>query len=62
MPEEERRADLDKTLNNPIPRAGTVEDIANAVSFFCQPASGFVTGQHLYVSGGADLLTSGTGI
>jgi 3-oxoacyl-[acyl-carrier protein] reductase len=36
----------------PIQRMGTPEDVANAVSFFCAPASGFVTGQTLFVCGG----------
>jgi 3-oxoacyl-[acyl-carrier protein] reductase len=54
-------ADLRKTALNPIPRLGQVEDIAQAVAFFCAAESGFITGQHLYVSGGADLLTSGIG-
>jgi 3-oxoacyl-[acyl-carrier protein] reductase len=36
----------------PIGRAGTPEDIANAVSFFADERAGFVSGQTLYVSGG----------
>jgi 3-oxoacyl-[acyl-carrier protein] reductase len=36
----------------PLQRMGTPEDVANAVSFFCAPASGFVTGQTLFVCGG----------
>jgi 3-oxoacyl-[acyl-carrier protein] reductase len=34
-----------------IPRFGTVEDIANVVEFFLSPASGFVTGQMIYLGG-----------
>ncbi|WP_358199006.1 SDR family oxidoreductase [Pseudonocardia sp. NPDC049154] len=36
----------------PVARAGEVEDIANAVSFFVDERSGFVSGQILYVAGG----------
>lgn len=36
----------------PVQRMGTPEDVANAVSFFCAPQSGFVTGQTLFVCGG----------
>lgn len=36
----------------PVQRMGTPEDVANAVSFFCDDRSGFVTGQTLFVCGG----------
>lgn len=36
----------------PVGRMGTVEDVAHAVSFFCDPRSSFVTGQTLFVCGG----------
>lgn len=36
----------------PVQRMGTAEDVANAVSFFCDARSGFVTGQTLFVCGG----------
>lgn len=36
----------------PVNRAGTPEDIAQAASFFASPASSFISGQVLYVSGG----------
>lgn len=39
----------------PVGRLGTVEDVTNAFLFFCDPASGFVTGQTLYVCGGASV-------
>lgn len=34
-----------------IPRLGTTEDVANVIDFFLSPASGFVTGQVLYLGG-----------
>ena len=36
----------------PIRRYGTVEDIAAAILFFCDPESGHITGQTLSVDGG----------
>jgi 3-oxoacyl-[acyl-carrier protein] reductase len=36
----------------PVQRPGQVEDIAQAVSFFADDRSGFVSGQVLYVAGG----------
>lgn len=39
----------------PVKRIGTVEDIANAAEFFLDSKAGFVTGQVLYVCGGASL-------
>jgi 3-oxoacyl-[acyl-carrier protein] reductase len=36
----------------PVGRPGQPEDVAEAVAFFCSPASGFVSGQVLYVAGG----------
>ncbi len=36
----------------PVGRVGQPEDIAHAVSFFCSPAAGYVSGQVLYVAGG----------
>ncbi|QDY70634.1 SDR family NAD(P)-dependent oxidoreductase [Qingshengfaniella alkalisoli] len=36
----------------PVKRLGTGDDVANAVSFFCAPDAGFVTGQTLFVCGG----------
>ena len=36
----------------PVKRIGQPEDVANAVSFFLSDASGYVTGQTLYVCGG----------
>jgi NAD(P)-dependent dehydrogenase (short-subunit alcohol dehydrogenase family) len=39
-------------------RLGRPEDVANAVMFFASPQSGFVTGQVLYVCGGASVGTA----
>jgi 3-oxoacyl-[acyl-carrier protein] reductase len=36
----------------PVRRPGQPEDVADAVSFFCSPRAGFVSGQVLYVAGG----------
>jgi 3-oxoacyl-[acyl-carrier protein] reductase len=50
VPWEQYVADRAKAI--PVQRAGQVEDIANAVSFFADERSGFVSGQVLYVAGG----------
>jgi NAD(P)-dependent dehydrogenase (short-subunit alcohol dehydrogenase family) len=39
----------------PVQRLGTPEDVARAVGFFVDPAASFVTGQVLYVCGGASV-------
>jgi 3-oxoacyl-[acyl-carrier protein] reductase len=39
----------------PVGRVGEPGDVARAVSFFIHPEAGFVTGQMLYVCGGASL-------
>jgi NAD(P)-dependent dehydrogenase (short-subunit alcohol dehydrogenase family) len=49
----DRESDLAKRI--PVGRLGTVEDVSNAFLFFCDPASGFVTGQTLFVCGGASV-------
>ena len=41
----------------PLKRLGEVSDVANAVSFFASPDAGFITGQTLYVCGGASVGT-----
>lgn len=39
----------------PVRRIGTVEDVSRAVLFFAEPEAGYVTGQVLFVCGGASL-------
>ena len=41
----------------PVKRLGRVDDITRAVSFFADPANSFVTGQTMYVCGGASIGT-----
>jgi NAD(P)-dependent dehydrogenase (short-subunit alcohol dehydrogenase family) len=41
----------------PVGRLGRTEDVSNAFLFFCAPENGFVTGQVLYVCGGASVGT-----
>ncbi|EYS86426.1 3-oxoacyl-ACP reductase [Cupriavidus sp. SK-4] len=49
----EVQARLQKSV--PVQRIGTADDIANAVNFFLDPQSSYVTGQTLYVCGGRSL-------
>ena len=49
----EKEAELAKRI--PVQRLGTTEDVSNAFLFFCDPANSFVTGQTLYVCGGASV-------
>lgn len=50
VPFEEMAAEMMKSIN--VGRAGDPDDIANAVAFFADERSSFVTGQVLYVAGG----------
>ncbi|MDH4609164.1 SDR family NAD(P)-dependent oxidoreductase [Pseudomonas sp. BN102] len=54
--EPEVQARLKDTV--PVKRIGTPEDIGNAVEFFLDPASSYVTGQTLYVCGGRSLSSA----
>ena len=38
--------------NIPLQRMGQPDDVAHAVSFFCDPRSSFITGQTVFVCGG----------
>ena len=51
-PEQLREASAGST---PVRRVGVPDDIANAIAFFASDAASFVTGQTLYVDGGAKL-------
>jgi 3-oxoacyl-[acyl-carrier protein] reductase len=51
-PEQLREASASAT---PVRRVGEPDDIANAIAFFAGDAASFVTGQTLYVDGGAQL-------
>lgn len=44
----------------PVGRLGEPDDVANAVAFFVDERSGFVTGQVLYVCGGVTLARGGS--
>ncbi|MBT4588813.1 MAG: SDR family oxidoreductase, partial [Rhodospirillaceae bacterium] len=52
---DEVAARVEKVFANrqPIPRAGTLEDIANAVLFLCSDEGSFITAQDLIIDGGA---------
>jgi NAD(P)-dependent dehydrogenase (short-subunit alcohol dehydrogenase family) len=52
-------SDREKALAAAIPvqRLGRPDDVARAVMFFCDRDNGFITGQTLYVCGGASLGT-----
>ena len=56
------QADQDDVMRRvraqPIPRPGTSDDIADGVLFFADEAASFITGQHVYIGGGADLMTA----
>src|SRR5690606_11644243 len=43
------------TTTYPVPRPGTVADIANAVLFLASRASGYITGAQLLVDGGSSM-------
>jgi len=50
-----REASIAKSI--PAGRLGTSDDVARAVMFFADPANSFVTGQILYVCGGASIAS-----
>jgi len=51
----EKEAKLAKCI--PVGRLGICRDISNAFLYFCDPENSFVTGQTLYVCGGASIGT-----
>ena len=53
MHTKEREEELKQYIALPLERWGTPEDIGAAVLYMASPASGWVTGQCLYVTGGA---------
>lgn len=42
----------------PLKRLGTAEDVARAIAFFIDPASGWITGQNLFVCGGSSVAAA----
>ena len=53
---EQRRHVVDNVL---VGRVGTPQDVAHAVAFLLDPASGFITGQALFVCGGTSVTGTG---
>ena len=51
----EREAAVAKTI--PVGRLGRSDDVARAVMFFADPENSFITGQVLYVCGGASIAS-----
>ena len=51
-PEEYRKA---AAASNPVRRVGYPEDIAAAAAFLCSDEASYITGQTLYVDGGAKI-------
>jgi 3-oxoacyl-[acyl-carrier protein] reductase len=49
LPEETQKAWMDQV---PLGRAGTPEDVAECVAFFCLPGGSYITGQVLHLNGG----------
>jgi NAD(P)-dependent dehydrogenase (short-subunit alcohol dehydrogenase family) len=44
----------------PLGRMGTAVEVAQVIAFFCSPKASFVTGQHIMVDGGVNLLAPET--
>jgi 3-oxoacyl-[acyl-carrier protein] reductase len=57
LPEESERARA-LAASIPLKRLGRAEDVARAIAFFVDPASSWITGQNLFVCGGASLASS----
>lgn len=58
MDETERAHVLARMRAQPIPRMGRPDEVAVAVAFFVSEEASYITGQHLYVGGGAELRSS----
>ncbi len=41
-----------RKVNAPVPRMGTVDEIASMVKYLCSPDAGYTTGQIMHVNGG----------
>jgi 3-oxoacyl-[acyl-carrier protein] reductase len=50
---EQQRKNIMDTI--PLDRFGTVEEVASAICFLCQPDAGYITGQVLTVDGGMSM-------
>ena len=48
------------TRATPLGRAGSADEVADAILFLCSDLSRFVTGQNLIVDGGLGLPQAGT--
>jgi NAD(P)-dependent dehydrogenase (short-subunit alcohol dehydrogenase family) len=49
---EEWLAEVARTRHIPLQRLGTPDEVARAIAFLCSPASAFITGAQLEISGG----------
>jgi NAD(P)-dependent dehydrogenase (short-subunit alcohol dehydrogenase family) len=58
LPPEELAEVERRVRTQPIPRLGRPEEVAFAVAFFIEDGAGYLTGQQLYVGGGAELRTA----
>jgi NAD(P)-dependent dehydrogenase (short-subunit alcohol dehydrogenase family) len=56
---EDPKAWTETAKHIPIGRIGNADDIASAVTYFCLPETGFVTGQTLLVTGGHESALRG---
>ena len=57
-PKSDQDSVMKRVMAQPIARPGTTDDILHAVRFFVDDAASYVTGQNIYVGGGADLVYS----
>ena len=57
-PKSDQEAVMKRVMAQPIARPGSTDDILHAVRFFADEDASFITGQNVYVGGGADLVFS----